>query len=456
MQTSLSGTTIVAVASPPGVGAVSLLRVSGPDARDVVGRCFRPMRGPDGKGKWRPRYATYGNILDQDGELVDDVLATFFPGPHSFTGEDVIEISGHGGVVVTQLVLKELLRCGAEPAEAGEFSQRAFLNGKVDLTQAEAIMDLISAQTELAARAAQHQLKGYLGDQMEVMRQGLIGVLAHVEAYIDFPDEDIDPASLDSILKQISDTRAQVLDLLGTAEHGRILREGLRTVLCGAPNAGKSTLLNLILGFERAIVHDEAGTTRDTIEESVSLRGIPLRLVDTAGIREGVGAVEKEGIQRSRSELEGADLIIHVIDRSRPRAEAEQAKIPEGARCVRLANKVDLAGHPDWQAECPGDVSLSLHAEEARVQIEELLFRVITEAQMTTSHPVAINARHQACLRQTADHLDMASGNLSAGDSVEFVAMDLRAALQSLGDVIGKTDTEEILGSIFSSFCIGK
>ncbi len=456
MQTSLSGTTIVAVASPPGVGAVSLLRISGPDARQVVGKCFRPMKAADGMMNWRPRYATYGNVVDEEGEPVDDVLATFFPGPHSFTGEDVIEISGHGGVVVTQVVLKQLLRCGAEPAEAGEFSQRAFLNGKVDLTQAEAIMDLISAQTELAARAAQHQLKGYLGDQMEVMRQALIGVLAHVEAYIDFPDEDIDPASLESILKQISETRAQVLDLLGTAEHGRILREGLRTVLCGAPNAGKSTLLNLLLGFERAIVHDEAGTTRDTIEESVSLRGIPLRLVDTAGIREGVGAVEREGIERSRSELESADLIIHVIDQSRPKMDAEQAKIPEGARCVRVMNKVDLEAHADWSSDNPGDIALSLHAEDARGQIEQFLFQRITESQLTTSHPVAINARHQACLRQTAEHLEMAASNLSAGDSVEFVAMDLRAALQSLGDVIGKTDTEEILGSIFSSFCIGK
>lgn len=285
----IENTTIVATASPPGTGAVSLIRMSGADARRIAGSIFRGSL----PGDWSARKQIYGRIIGQSQETVDRVLLTWFPGPASFTGEDTVEIACHGGVVVTGKVVDLLVENGAVPASPGEFSQRAFFNGKIDLTQAEAIMDLITARTGLAARAAQEQLGGSLGMRIEELKESAIGILAHVEAYIDFPDEDIDPDSTAAMSTKLASMISSIELLLATADQGRILREGLHTVICGAPNAGKSSLLNLLLGFDRAIVNESAGTTRDTIEEVVNLQGIPLRLVDTAGLRDGGGEIER-------------------------------------------------------------------------------------------------------------------------------------------------------------------
>ncbi|MEM9017772.1 MAG: GTPase, partial [Verrucomicrobiota bacterium] len=255
--------TIAAIATPAGMGAVSLIRVSGPSARAVT----EPLLRTSSPRAWEARRQCRAVFQGDDGDAIDDVLFSFFPGPGSFTGEDLVEISGHGGIVVTGKILSTLLTAGARAAEAGEFSERAFLNGKMDLTQAEAIMDLISAQTDLAARAAREQLEGGLGGETESIREAIIAVLAHLEAFIDFPDEDIDPDTTDELGLRIRDCMEKVVALIGTAERGRILREGIRTVIFGAPNAGKSSFLNLLLGFDRAIVSEIAGTTRDTIEE---------------------------------------------------------------------------------------------------------------------------------------------------------------------------------------------
>lgn len=398
---------------------------------------------------------TYGRILDASGETLDRVLLTWFPGPSSFTGEDTVEIACHGGVVVTRKVLDRLLEAGAEPAAPGEFSQRAFFNGKIDLTQAEAIMDLITARTGLAARAAQEQLGGTLGSRVESLKESGISVLAHIEAYIDFPDEDIDPDSSEALLAKLDGMIRSVERLLATADQGRILREGLHTVICGAPNAGKSSLLNLLLGFDRAIVNETAGTTRDTIEEIVNLKGIPLRLVDTAGLRDGGGDIEKEGIERTRQQIERAELILHVIDANSPRIVDASVELPPGRRVVTIFNKSDLPEHSDW-SDTPG-LRLSCHADDASEAVSEQLYREITESGgVDTANLVSINARHQHCLAKARDDLRKARENLEAGISPEFVAMDLRAALDAVGEIVGKTDVEEILGEIFSSFCIGK
>lgn len=447
----MKDSTIAAIASPPGLGAVSLLRLSGPDAVAVAARVFRGRQA----GAWVPRHQHFGRVVDAEGEVLDEVLLTWFPGPASFTGEDVVEISCHGGMLVTRRLLESLLEAGARPAEAGEFSQRAFCNGRLDLTQAEAIMDLISAKTDLALKAAGEQLAGRLGREVEEIRLGLVGLLAHVEAYIDFPEEDISPETGSSLVAALDGVLGRVRRLLATADQGRILREGLRTVICGAPNAGKSSLLNRLVGFDRVIVSETAGTTRDTIEEYVNLAGFPLRLVDTAGIREDAGEIERHGIERSRAQIAGAELILLVIDASRDASQLEPIQIPEGARLVRILNKSDLPRHPDW-AETEG-IPLSCLDEGAVEEFRRhLAARLFEGGGLDSAHPVAINARHQNALRRATGDLETARGLLEAGESPEFVAVELRSGLDAVGEIVGRTDVEEILGEIFATFCIGK
>ncbi len=307
--------TIAAISTPFGEGAVALLRLSGARAVAVADQIFR---GKALLAEAEPRAQYFGRIVDENGSPVDDVLAVVFRAPASYTGEDIVEISCHGGILVTRRILELLLAHGARSAEPGEFTQRAFLNGKMDLTQAEAVMDLIRAQTELALRAATEQLEGRLGAKVRELREQLLGLLAHVEAFIDFPEEDIDPDTGAALLAKLHIVSDGAGSLLRTAGQGKILREGVRAVIYGAPNVGKSSLLNLLLGYERAIVSETAGTTRDTIEEVINLRGIPLRLIDTAGVREAGDEIERQGIERTHKQLERADLALYIYDAGKP------------------------------------------------------------------------------------------------------------------------------------------
>ncbi|MEM7602894.1 MAG: tRNA uridine-5-carboxymethylaminomethyl(34) synthesis GTPase MnmE, partial [Verrucomicrobiota bacterium] len=361
-----------------------MIRISGPAAKHIAASTFRGRNSAD----WRPREQHFGKVVNAKGERIDDVLLTFFPGPGSFTGEDTVEIAGHGGVVVTKLILETVLEAGAIPASPGEFSQRAFFNGRIDLTQAEAIMDLISARTELAAKAAQEQLEGRLGETLEEIRQQTVALLAHVEAYIDFPDEDIDPDSASTLLTRLESIRGSVANLLATADQGRILREGLRTVICGSPNAGKSSLLNLLLGFDRAIVTDTAGTTRDTIEEVINLHGIPIRLIDTAGIRENADIIEQEGIERSKEQLSRAELILWVIDSNGSKSETSSIELSENSRVIRILNKSDLPRHADWDHE--DGLSLSCLDSQAAATVRDHLYEtLIKQGDINTTSLVA-------------------------------------------------------------------
>lgn len=443
--------TIAAIASPPGTGAVSLLRISGPLAFTVIsiatgGRITRDSP---------PRTALRGRILDEDGSTLDDGLFTLFPAPRSFTGEPCAEFTGHGGLLVTRAVLDRLLACGASPADPGEFTQRAFLNGKLDLTQAEGVMDLISAQTRLALRAARGQLEGTLGRRTTAARDALLETLAHLEAWIDFPEEDIQPEAGADLLARLRTSLATIDSLLATAEQGRVLREGVRTVIYGPPNVGKSSLLNRLLGCERAIVSELPGTTRDTIEETVSLHGLPLRLIDTAGLRDGADAIESAGIARTVRQLESADLLLETADASLPPPPPPPLPETSGHR-LRLLNKCDLPEHPAWQNVDAVRISCATGAgfDHLATAIRDTLG--FSEADWG-DHSVAINARHQASLRAARAALLAAIGILATpGGAPELAAIDLREALDALGEIPGKIDTEDLLGVIFSRFCVGK
>jgi tRNA modification GTPase len=433
-----------------GVCAISLIRISGPDAFRVADLCSGGIASST-----MPRLARRCKIRDAAGAVIDDGLLTVFLGPNSFTGDDTVEFAGHGGILVTREVLARFLECGASHASPGEFSQRAFLNGKLDLTQAEGIMDLISAQTRLAIRAAHSQLEGTLGKRTTAARDELLKVLAHLEAWIDFPDEDIDPQTTIELRARITKILQTIDSLLATADQGRVLREGVRTVIFGEPNVGKSSLLNRLLGFERAIVSDIAGTTRDTIEEIINLHDIPLRLVDTAGIRDSDDIIESQGIQRTVRQIENADLLLEVADASQPRP--ERAVYPSNqATHLLVLNKSDLGEHPSWgnadaiRISCLKDDGFNQLSEKIRTALH------FTEADFG-EHAVAINARHQASLKLAHTSLHAALSLLTEhATNPELAAIDLREALDALGEIPGKVDTEDLLDVIFSSFCIGK
>ncbi|MDB4687108.1 tRNA uridine-5-carboxymethylaminomethyl(34) synthesis GTPase MnmE [bacterium] len=440
--------TIVAIASPPGMGAVSVIRLSGARAFKIAISVVRGEVLP------KPRRVGLRSIQDDTGRVIDEGLLITFEGPGSYTGEDVVEFTGHGGVMVTRRVLERFVEAGAIPAGPGEFTQRAFMNGRMDLTQAEAVMDLISAQTSLALRSANEQLDGRLGRTCENIRAKLLGATAHLEAFIDFPEEDIDPEVGAALCKTLSEQSASIAGLLSTADQGRILREGVRTVIFGKPNVGKSSLLNRLLGYQRAIVSSKEGTTRDTIEEVVNLRGIPLRLIDTAGVRESSDEIEQEGIAMTHGQVARADLVLVIWDLSESFVDSAEVSIPDGARRLDILNKSDLedvswAGVKGLRISCESGSGF----EDLESAISKLLS--LDEAQWG-DHSVAVNARHQACLTRAQSSLTRAITSLRAGDEPELTALDLREALTAIGEIAGIVDTEEILGEIFGNFCIGK
>ena len=452
--------TIAAISTAVGEGAIAVLRVSGPEAVRLVARIFRGATTPE---RMDPRRSYFGEIYDATG-LVDQVLLTTFRGPQTYTGEDVIEISCHGGILVTRKILSLLLNAGARSAEPGEFTQRAFLNGKMDLTQAEAVMDLIRAQTELALRAANEQLAGHLGRELAKIQDQLLTTLAHIEAYIDFPDEGISPETGKMLLDRLEETGGSLARLVATADQGRILRHGLRTVIYGEPNVGKSSLLNLLLGYDRAIVSETPGTTRDTIEETINVRGIPVRLIDTAGKRSSEDSIEREGIRRTELQLAQADLVLQVVDASLPpvdRCLACEAERGVNVGTVKhknrilILNKVDLGIHPDWESIL--GVRFSCRTREGEEALNQAVWDfVMTEGLSGQDFRIAISVRHQACLQKAITEVEAAKRGLANSNLPELISIELRGALDAIGDVIGRHDTEDLLGRIFSEFCIGK
>ena len=446
--------TIAAIATPPGQGAIALIRLSGSNALSIARSVFlskTTQKTPDIE-PFRPRVAHFGVISDH-GSVLDEVLLTAFRAPASFTGEDVVEIACHGGSLVTRRILELLLRRGASSAAPGEFTRRAFLNGKLDLTQAEAVMDIIGAQSDLALKAAARQLEGRLGNWMRSFHSELLDLLAHIEAYIDFPEEDISPDTGAAMLGRMREKKADLERLLATAHQGRVLRAGVRTVLSGPPNVGKSSLLNLLLGFERAIVSTVPGTTRDTLEEAIMVQGWPLRLIDTAGLRDSADVLEQAGIRRAQEQRNQADLVLVVFDG----ALVAPSPLPEqDARTLWVLNKADLVEHPSWSGVIA--VRISCVSQRGLSDLEAALVGKLQQilGQSEAENDVTINARHHECLKRSLDFLEAAETAFTQKFPPEFVAEELRASLAAAGEVVGRADTEDLLGRIFSTFCIGK
>lgn len=446
MSSEFNGETIAAISTPAGEGAVALVRVSGAKAVAIAEKIFR--------GKTSPRlfdsHTQHLGEIAENGQAIDQVLLAVHRSPASYTGEDLVEISCHGGGLVTTKVLEMCLRAGARAARPGEFTERAYLNEKLDLTQAEAVIDLIRAQTDLALRSAGEQLAGRLGEQFRALRQGIVELLAQVDAAIDFPEEGIAPNDSQTIAGRLDLTGQKISELLATARAGQILREGLRLVIFGATNAGKSSLFNRLLGFDRAITSEMQGTTRDTIEEAINLRGIAVRLIDTAGMRPPENAVEHEGIERTQRSLETADLRLHVTDSSRPRPKEFSAEAQE----LVVLNKSDLKENADWKEL--GGIRISCKTGAGLQVLEDEIFRRIGGARLNLEHPLAINTRHAQQLRQAQAAIVRARAAIKNKSTPEMFAIDLRDALDALDELLGDSDSEAVRNAIFSQFCIGK
>ena len=452
--------TIAAVATPLGEGGLAVIRLSGPEAWAVADRSFAPA----GEASVKPSAAAthtihFGHVV-RDGQTVDEALLAVMRAPRTFKREDVVEITCHGGILAAKMVLDTVLANGARLAEPGEFTRRAFLNGRIDLAQAEAVSDLIHSRTELALRAANEQLAGKLSQRINKLRDQMLETLAHVEAHIDFPEEDIAPDTLEQLIARLQNGVAFMDELLRTAHEGQILRRGIRAAIIGRPNAGKSSLLNQLLGHDRAIVSAIPGTTRDTIAETANIRGLPVVFIDTAGLREACDELELEGVRRSRQTLQEAEFILHVFDAAEPLTEADEKYLAEftGKKRLLVRNKVDLPLRlhfpPDLKAPVV-DVSCltGQGIEPLKDAIKELAWSGEIRAEMLQ---VMINSRHQDALNRARAATLSTLAALKENQTLELVALDLRIAVNAVGEIVGQTTTEDLLDIIFSQFCIGK
>ncbi|MBL38982.1 MAG: tRNA uridine-5-carboxymethylaminomethyl(34) synthesis GTPase MnmE [Xanthomonadales bacterium] len=439
--------TICAIATPPGRGGVGVVRISGTSIDDLAARLIGHL--PE------PRHAALVKVLDADGQAIDTGLALYFPAPHSFTGEHVLELQLHGSPVVLEMVLRACVAAGARRAGPGEFSQRAFLNDKLDLAQAEAIADLIAASSEQAARAATRSLDGVFSKQVHALADRIIELRVYVEAALDFPDEEIDFLAEGDVLGRVRMLVDQAVELLAQARAGRLLNDGLRIAIVGKPNAGKSSLFNALVKRDAAIVTEIPGTTRDVVRETIHLAGIPVTLADTAGLRETEDVVEREGVRRARAELAEADLVLWVVDVNDP----EPGPPPEtSVPVLRIENKIDLAsvqGRSDPSGAKIDAVALSALTGEGMDGLDRAVSERFMKAETSLGEFTA-RARHVDQIESCLSHLDAARGVLEQTGSGELAAEELRRAAEALGEITGQVHSDELLGKIFSSFCIGK
>lgn len=453
--------TIAAIATPMGEGGIGIVRLSGPHCCEIAERIFKRKAA----GPWDSHRLYYGHVVDPlTGEAVDEALCVLMKAPRSYTREDVLEIHCHGGSLVTQRVLELVLREGARPAEPGEFTKRSFLNGRIDLTQAEAVIDLIRAKSPAGQTAATEQLTGRLYNRLREVKDKLCAVLAHSEAYIDFPEEDIELSTREEFLRILSDAGDLLKGLISSYEEGKVYRDGLSIVIAGRPNVGKSSLLNLLLKEKRAIVTSVPGTTRDIIEEYMNIKGVPIRLADTAGIRETDDLVEKEGVRLAREVLDRADIAIFVVDGSRP-LDSEDVRLAgelNRKRYILVINKSDLpralaeADIGKLQREMPAVFISAARGNGIETLYDAILKEALHGRREAAGGLVLTRARHRDALQKALNSISSCTEGIKESVSPEFYTVDLREALNSIGDVVGETTPDDILDRIFSEFCLGK
>ncbi|WP_456342835.1 tRNA uridine-5-carboxymethylaminomethyl(34) synthesis GTPase MnmE [Thermovibrio sp.] len=464
MRDYLCEDTIAAIGTPVGKGAIGIVRISGKEALRILRELFRTKKGQK-REEFEERRLYYGLVVDEFGEPIDEVLVVYMKAPKSFTGEDVVEIHSHGGIVVVRKILREVLKRGARLAEPGEFTMRAFINGKIDLVQAEAINQLIEAKSEVEAKVALRQLEGSLSKRIEEIRDKLLETKAYIEAAVDFPDEEVELLEKGKVKERLIEVKEEIERLLRSYREGRLIREGIKVAIVGRPNVGKSSLLNALLKEERAIVTEIPGTTRDVIEESITVKGIPVRLIDTAGIRETAEKVEKIGIERSIEKLKEADVILFVIDGSAGFTE-EDRKIGEllsgKDNVIVVINKKDAGlkvrcrDLREW-SRC---VEISAKSGERIEELADEIVRLVLlepEAVLGGEEDVITSERHRELLEEAKRAVERAIKSLDEGfESPEFLSMDIDEALEKLGMIVGKVTTEDMYDIIFSRFCIGK
>jgi tRNA modification GTPase len=443
--------TICAVATPPGIGGIGIVRLSGPGVPAMAEGLLGALP--------RPRAAVFSPFLGSEGETLDTGIALYFPAPHSFTGEHVLELQGHGGPVVLKLLTQRALELGARIARPGEFSERAFLNDKIDLVQAEAIADLIESGTAAAARAAQRSLEGRFSEEIQALGKAITELRVFVESAIDFPDEEIDFLAESDVASRVETALEQLETLLANARQGRLLRDGIVVAITGRPNAGKSSLLNVLAGSDVAIVTEVPGTTRDVLREQVEIDGIPLHVVDTAGIRETEDAIEREGIRRARAALADADIVLNIIDTS---VDEETRETPSTDKQVDVYNKIDLLDASTRQSTeqalsaAPGaSVMISAKTGEGLEKLKAVILEKVG-AGGAQEGSFSARQRHIDALRRVGEHLSQGREQFVKHQAGELLAEELRLAQKALGEITGEVTADDLLGEIFASFCIGK
>jgi tRNA modification GTPase len=452
--------TIVALATPPGLGAIAVLRVSGHDARGIVARILGAAPGDERVAAWLAdsHHARLAIVRDpESGEAIDRALVLPMLAPRSFTGEDVVEIQCHGGTLVADRIHRALLAAGARAARPGEFTERAFLNGRLDLCQAEAVADLIEASSEAGRAAAWQQLEGRLSNRVLAMRDGLLDARALVEAHLDFPEDDLPPEAEAEIARRITTTATELDELAATFERGRLAREGIRVALVGKPNVGKSSLLNAILGHERALVSDEAGTTRDYLEEPAALGALRVLVCDTAGLHEAAGPVERAGIARTRDRIAAADVVIAVLDGAAPLDDRDEEVLRSCVerRHVVVRNKSDLEAA--WSG-APATVEVSARTGRGLNELTAAITAALPVAatEPASDCPIVTRARHQVALVRCSEALRRAQLALEVSQGLDIVSCELQAAMLELDRLVGASDVEDVLDRVFRRFCVGK
>lgn len=454
--------TIAAISTAMSASGIGIVRISGDEAMEVISRIYCSKNGNKDIKKVKSHTIHYGFIYDEE-EVVDEVLVMIMKGPHTYTGEDTVEIDCHGGVYAMKRVLETVLKNGAEIAEPGEFTKRAFLNGRLDLSQAEAVMDVIQAKNSMALKSSVEQLKGSVLRAVKEIRSKLIYHIAYIESALDDPEH----ISLDGypqeLLEVVEKESKEISELLKTADDGRMIQEGIKTVILGKPNAGKSSLLNYLVGEDRAIVTEIAGTTRDILEEYISLNGITLRVIDTAGIRDTEDVVEKIGVGKARQMAEDADLILYVVDSSMPLDENDQEIIEllKGRKSITIYNKTDLPPVVDMEflkeKTASPVIPVSAVEETGIGQLEDEIRRMFFQGELSFNDEVYItNARHKAALEEALESLKLVKNSIEMGMAEDFFSIDLMNAYESLGRIVGESVGEDLVNEIFSKFCVGK